>query len=514
LGLWAFRKNVSFFAIDLGGLMTEKPAVMTTLLNALSRYTDEALFHPLPHRVFPVSRAVDAFRHMAQAKHIGKIVISMQDDHVAVAPLEKPVTFRPDVTYLITGGFGGLGITLADWIVEHGGRHVVLMGRSGASSESAQQALAALQRTGAQVMAAQADVGDAQQVADVLADIDRTMPPLGGIFHAAMVLDDSMILQLNPERFRSVMAPKVEGAWNLHTQTLDCPLDFFVLFSSMSSLVGNQGQGNYVAANAFFDTFASYRRSLGLPAMTINWGQVTEVGYVSRHQEVVELLTRRGLLGFSPKQAMAALGLMLQRQPVQMGVMRIDWQKIAMSVPGGAIPQRLSSLASSGIFDQQGGEEGSRIREALLHASPEEQEAIVQAYIREQVARVLGASADALDADQTLNELGLDSLMGVELKNRVESDLSITVPMRDLMAGPTINLLTTVLLNQLGMSSATPSAAAVSSRSRADEASAQLDKQDEVSAMVDQLSDAEVDALLQEVIGEEASQNTSMEEET
>jgi NADPH:quinone reductase-like Zn-dependent oxidoreductase/acyl carrier protein len=504
LGLWGFRKNVSFFAIDLGGLLTAKPIFVKVLLGELSQHVAERTFHPLPHRVFQVSRIGEAFRHMAQAKHVGKVVISMREQGVSIDPLhEESIAFRPDATYLITGGFGGLGLILARWIIEHGGRNVVLMGRSGAASEEAKKALEELQTTGAQVVEARADITDEKQLADVLADIDRTMPPLKGLFHAAMVLDDGILLQLDRARFRKAMAPKVHGAWNLHAQTLHRPLDFFVLFSSVSSLVGNPGQANYVAANAFFDAFAYYRRSLGLPAMTINWGHVAGAGYVSRHQELSELLTSRGFLGLSPQQAMEALNRTLQKKPIQMGVMRMDWQKVARSISTSALSQRLSALAGPSSLEQQGGEEGSRLQEALLHADPERREEIVRIYIREQVARVLGASASKLDVDRPLNELGLDSLMGVELRNRVETDLALSLPMRELMQSPTINSLSRAVLNQLTTPAAIPSEAPITLQETAEQ----------LSARVDQLSDEEVDSLLREMVGEEAGEITQTEEE-
>jgi acyl transferase domain-containing protein/NADPH:quinone reductase-like Zn-dependent oxidoreductase/SAM-dependent methyltransferase/acyl carrier protein len=501
LGLWGFRKNVSFFAIDLGGLLTEKPAFIRTLLGELSQHIAEQTFRPLPHRVFPVSRLAEAFRHMAQAKHIGKIVISMREQDTLIDPLdEKSIAFRPDATYLITGGFGGLGLTLAKWIIEHGGQNVVLLGRSGAASEEAKKALEDFQTAGAQVVAAKADITDEKQLADVLADIDRTMPPLRGIFHAAMVLDDGILLQLDQARFKKVIAPKVHGAWNLHAQTLHRPLDFFVLFSSVSSLVGNPGQANYVAANAFLDAFAHYRRSLGLPAIAINWGHVAGAGYVSRHQELSELLTSRGFLGLSPKQAMEALNRTLRQEPIQIGVMRMDWQKVARSLSSAELSQQLSSLASASNLEQQGGEEGSRIREALLHAQPEEREEIVQTYIREQAARVLGAAASKLDADRPLNELGLDSLMGVELRNRVEGDLALALPMRELMQSPTINSLARAILGQLTTSASGPQ----------DTSSLPQETTEQLSARVDQLSDEEVDSLLVEMLGEETDEMTQL----
>ncbi len=503
LGLWGFRKNASFLAIDLGGLIGAKPAFTKSLLDNLSDYMASHTFHPLPHRVFPVSRIAEGFRYMAQARHIGKIVISMRAPGVFIEPLHETHTaFREDATYLITGGFGGFGLTLARWIIEHGGRNVVLMGRSGASSEEAKKAMEELQGTGARVMAAKADVTDAKEVAEVFAEIDRTMPPLAGIFHAAMVLDDGILLQLDRERFRRVMAPKMDGAWNLHVLTANRPLDFFVLFSSVSSLVGNPGQGNYVAANTFLDTFAYYRRSLGLPGTTINWGHLTETGYVARIQELSELLDQRGLLGISPKQAMQALDGTLQKQPIQLGVMRMDWQKVARSMGGVALAQRFSSLLVTGDADQQGGQEGGRIREALRQAKPEERVEIVQTYIREQVARVLGISAANLDPDRPLNELGLDSLMGIELKNRIEGDLALSLPARELMETPTINKLAKVALDRL-----IPAAASPPVPPPAPEAS-----DEQVVAAVEQLSDEEVDSLLGQMLDEEADETEQTEE--
>jgi len=504
LGLWGFRKNASFLAIDLGGLIGAKPAFTKSLLDNLSHYMAAQTFHPLPYQVFPVSRIVEAFRYMAQARHIGKVVIAMQVPGALIEPLQEThAEFRGEATYLITGGLGGFGLTLARWIIEHGGRNIVLMGRSGAASEEAQKVLEELQCTGARVVVAKADVADAQQVAEVLADIDRSLPPLAGIFHAAMVLDDGILLQLDRERFRKVMAPKMDGAWNLHVLTAKRGLDFFVLFSSVTSIFGNAGQGNYVAANNFVDTFAYYRRSLGLPGTTINWGHLTETGYVARIKVLSELLEQKGVLGMSPKQAMQALDWTLQKQPMQVGIMRMDWQKVAQAMVAQAggkagLSQRLSALMSASGTDQQGGQEGSRIREALRHAEPEERVEIIQTYIREQVARVLGTSAAKLDADRPLNELGLDSLMGIELKNRIEGDLALSLPTRELMDAPSINKLAKVALDLLVPSSASsPSVPLPIGETSAEE----------IVATVERLSDEEVDSLLSQMVDEEIEEN-------
>lgn len=463
LGLWAFRKNLSFFSIDLGGLMEEKPAVFRSLFREAAELISDGTFRPLPYRVFSVSQVANGFRYMAQAKHTGKIVVSMREGRAWMEPSfgEGP-DFHSDATYLITGGCGGFGLVVAQWIVEKGGRNLVLVGRNGVASDEAKRAVQELEKKGVSVGVVKADVSREPELAAAISEIDRTMPPLKGIFHAAAVVDDGILLQLDPERFRNVLAPKMDGAWNLHRQTLDRELDFFVLFSSVSSLIGNPGQGNYAAANAFLDAFAHYRRSLGLPAIAVNWGRLSEVGYLSRHPRVAELLARRGVESLSPRQAVSALDLILRRKPVQVGVMDIDWQKLTQSLPMQGAQPRFSALCGEKRVPAQEREESPHARMVLAQARPEERQAILRDYIREQVAKVLGTTSSKLDPDQPLHELGLDSLMAVELKSRIEGDLGLSLSTGKMMQGPTIDRLAMDLLDQLGRAGATQTAATVS----------------------------------------------------
>ncbi len=211
------------------------------------------------------------------------------------AATDAPNLFRPDGTYLVTGGLGELGLLVAEWMVGRGAKHLVLVGRRGATGE-ASRVVTRLREAGAEVLVAEADVAAEAEVAEVLARIGRSMPPLRGVIHAAMVLDDGVLLQMDGQRFDAALRPKVYGAWNLHRLTLDAPLDFFVLFSSAVSLHGSAGQGNYVAANAFLDSLAHHRRFLGLPALTVDWGRWAEV----RQQPQQRLRERMALLGMRP----------------------------------------------------------------------------------------------------------------------------------------------------------------------------------------------------------------------
>ena len=485
LGLQLLDNNIAFFAIDLSKLILNEPALIRTLWQEAVSYFTDFSFRPLPLKVFPVAEVVEAFRYMAQAKHIGKVVISLETDKVRVAPAREPVTFAAAGTYLISGGAGGLGLAVAQWLVERGARYLVLMGRSGASAV-AQAAIDAMTETGAAVQVVKADVAQAEQVAQVLDEIRESMPPLRGIIHAAGVLDDGILLQLTPERFRKVMAPKIDGAWNLHQLTLDDPLDYFVLFSSGASVLGSPGQGNYVAANAFLDALAHQRRALGLPATAVNWGAWAEVGLATRADRA-QHLSQQGIVPFTPQQGLELLGRILASQQVQMLAVAMDWARLTSLIT----PPFLSHLAEE-VAREAGpaaAKEAGLIRAELLSAAPRERPRVAERFLKEQIARVLRSSPDKIDVHQPLTSLGIDSLMAVELKNRVETEMEVALPVTALLQGPTLAQLAAVLLEQL-----TEQAPAAATAPTGQESESVL------LAKLDELSDEEVDELLQEMI--------------
>jgi NAD(P)-dependent dehydrogenase (short-subunit alcohol dehydrogenase family)/acyl carrier protein len=499
LGLQLLDNNIAFFAIDLSKLILNEPALIRALWQEAVSYFTNFAFKPLPLKVFPIAEVVEAFRYMAQAKHIGKVVVSLETDEVLVAPAREPATFAAAGTYLISGGAGGLGLAVAQWLVERGAGHLVLMGRSGASA-AAQVAIDAMAEAGAEVRVVQADVAQAEQVAQVLDEIRESMPPLRGVIHAAGVLDDGILLQLNSERFRKVMAPKIDGAWNLHKLTLDDPLDLFVLFSSGASVLGSPGQGNYVAANAFLDALAHQRRALGLPAATINWGAWAEVGLATRADRV-QHLTQQGIVPFTPEQGVALMGRILATDQVQMMAVSMDWKKLLDLYA----PPFLSYLAEEVAAEAGPSErkEAGLIRAELLAVAPRERQQVAELFLREQIARVLRSSPEKIDLHQPLTSLGIDSLMAVELKNRVESEMGIALPVTALLQGPTLAQLATVLLEQLTketLEAAEPMPGPANLSLTGEESEAA------VLAKLDELSDEEVDELLQEMLEAEGGE--------
>jgi acyl transferase domain-containing protein len=388
-----------------------------------------------------------------------------------LAPDTRTVSLRADGTYLVTGGLGGLGLEVAGWMVRQGARHLLLLGRRGGGA--APEAVEALRKAGAEVVAPAADVADRDRLAAVLAEAARTMPPLRGVVHAAGVLDDGVLARQTAARYRPVAAPKVGGAWNLHELTAEAPLDFFVCFSSAASLLGSPGQGNYAAANAFLDALAAHRRGQGRPALSINWGSWSEVGMAARTRR--SDLSARGDEDITPAEGVAALGLLLGRPgPAQAGVFRVSPQKWREFYEVGDRVPVLTRLAGEAAGTATPAPAG-KLRQEVLAAAPEQRQRLVEDYL----AGVLGFAPGKLDVTRPLAEVGLDSLVSVELKNRVAADLGVTLTMSHFLQMPSTQQLAAALLAEL------PAAEAGGA-----------DKLDEVVRMLEQLSDEEARALL------------------
>ncbi|HLO89367.1 MAG TPA: SDR family NAD(P)-dependent oxidoreductase [Nostocaceae cyanobacterium] len=378
-------------------------------------------------------------------RYVARLVRQRQPDLLA-----EPLRFQSDATYLMTGGLGGLGLKVAQWMAERGARHLVLVGRSGASA-TANEVLKALEQEGVQVVVAQADVSQEEQILRVLTNISQNMPPLRGIIHGAGVLDDGVLLQQNWERFTRVLAPKVDGAWNLHKLTLHLPLDFFVIFSSVAALLGPLGQANHAAANAFLDALAHYRLAAGLPALSINWGIWDEIGAAAK-RKAGERMATQGIGTIKPQQGLQVLEQVFQQPSAQVGVMPINWQQWRQFQSKVVNPPLLAQLIQEQAEIQQQEEEQGKVsltKNALLAAEPQERRQLLESYLHEQVARILRMPISKLDVQQPLTNLGLDSLMAIELKNQVENNLEVLIPVTKLLEGPSITQLAEELFQQV-----------------------------------------------------------------
>jgi acyl transferase domain-containing protein/NADPH:quinone reductase-like Zn-dependent oxidoreductase/short-subunit dehydrogenase/acyl carrier protein len=431
IGMRSLRKNISVFVADLLGALGARPDLARPLLTEVIGRVECKSLRPLPHRVFPVTRAADAFRYMAQAKHVGKLIISMTDSEgLQVDPGPRPGAIDAAGSYLITGGLGGFGLAIADRLARRGARHLALVGRS-APSASAQAAVQSLRQRGVEVMTFAADVTDREQTRQVIAAAQSRMGPLRGVMHAAMVLDDAPIERLTEERMWKAMGPKAVGAWNLHTLTLDAHLDFFVLFSSLASVIGNPGQANYVAGNAFLDALAYYRRGRGLPALAINWGVVGEVGHVAGSPETAQRLERLGLKALPLSETLDALDALMSGDAVQVGVAEVEWKSLLRSM-GSRTSARYSGLVGDTGAEKGGTTAGSGVHD-ILEADEAALPALLESYIRDLLARAMGTSPARIDSQQSLRNLGLDSLIAVEVRNRINTELGMNIPLAKFM---------------------------------------------------------------------------------
>lgn len=451
VGLFPFRKNLSYHAIDLGHALD--PRNSKSLMTSLKKLFNSHKLPALPYRTFAIADAAHAFRYITQARQIGKVVLTMSGSKVSLsaeAP-DSALRLNPEATYLVAGGLGGFGLAMSQWLVERGARNLVLSSRSGASTEESRAGVSAMQAAGAKITVIQSDVSDPSSVASLLQEIARSHPPLRGVFHVAMVLDDGLISQLNAERFQKVTTPKINGAWNLHVQTQHLALDHFVMFSSVASIIGSPGQANYAAANAFLDALANHRRMQGLPALTINWGVMAGVGYVARHKKLEEHFARIGWSGITPAESLPILGRLMQQPGIsQMMVSRIDWSKWASVTPAIITTSRYALLTTEDALKNHQSDDANWLRNAVLSAAPADQIGILETFLREQVAKILRTSPAKIDSKRPLNEIGIDSLMAVELIHQIESQTGIAIPTGQLMGGaPTALKLAEILLHTL-----------------------------------------------------------------
>lgn len=423
IGMRGLRKNISFSVIDLAAMATDRPDLLSQVMGEVTAAFASGELKPLPLRVFDISQSHDAFRYMSQAKHIGKVVIGFGDEPLTVVGTADTVfAARPNGNYLVTGGSRGFGLSVADWLSANGAGEVTLASRSGAVDEDALGLIDGIRARGTIVTSLVLDVTDADAADALVAELSSGARPLSGIVHGAAVIDDAFIGQLDRARIAAVIGPKVAGGWNLHRalQKADVSVDFFVNFSSIAQVIGSIGQSNYVAANAFLDGLAFYRKSRGLPALTIDWGALGEAGFVARNESLGRYLDSMGMQPLKDAEAFEGLGTSLGSDVASVAYARIDWARLARALGDSGQSPRLSTIMS-------GRREGThQVRTDLAAAPQSEWPAIISAFVIDEVTAVLGVDKSEITSARALTELGFDSLSSIELKNRLESRLSLS----------------------------------------------------------------------------------------
>ncbi|MEL6813253.1 MAG: aminotransferase class I/II-fold pyridoxal phosphate-dependent enzyme [Cyanobacteria bacterium J06598_3] len=457
IGIWdtekmhATRPDISYYPFDLLQVSQANPQLIVTLLNKLIAQFTARTLTPLPKTVFPITAAPDAFRYMAQARHIGKVVLTLPP----IAPQQSLID--PAATYLITGGLGALGLHLAKWLTSQGAKNLLLIGRS-APSPTAQQTLTQLKEQDISVTVIQADISDRTTLKTALtpyiSGAERSRSPLKGIFHLAGTLKDSLLTNQTWENFATVMQPKITGAWNLHTLTQSCPLDHFICFSSIVSLMGSLGQTNYAAANAFLDGLMHHRQALGLPGLSLNWGPWANVGMVAQLDPRSQIrMSEQGLTPIPPNLGLQLMADLMQQSQPQVGVIPIDWATFMASASGQANGARTTlfekvkpAVVQVNVAAQTG------ILRSLAKSDESDRPNLLATYLQQQLAKVMGfGEPEAINPNEQFGDLGMDSLMAVEFSNRLQTNLSHPIPQTLAFDYPTVNALAKYLVEQIAL---------------------------------------------------------------
>lgn len=431
LALRPFRRNLTYHGVDVDQLLAHDPSIVARGFAAIAEGFRDGRFSALPHRLFEADEIGEAFRLMQAAGHVGKILVRPPVPGTRRLPPAPKAPFAPgDGVQLVVGGTGGFGLATALHLADKGARRIVVASRSGRLEDGAAEKVAALAARGVDFRVETVDAADLASVEALVARTARDVGPITGVWLTAMVLDDGLLPDLDPARIDRVLAPKVAGAVNLDRATRGQPVETFVLFSSAAALVGSPGQSAYAAANAFVEGLARRRRAEGLPALAVAWGAIADVGVLAREGATAARLERvTGVAGFRAREALARLDDLLARadrfdDPV---ICCAGFRKV------GAL-RDLALLATPAFEDFLRGdgesEEGETDLATLIDGKSDgEALKILCDIVAGEVARILRLAPSEVDVGRPLDELGLDSLMALELRMNVESRFGVELPL-------------------------------------------------------------------------------------
>ncbi len=437
LAMRPFNNNTTFAGVDIDRFYRERPEKARKILMKLIQLFDNATFQAIPITKFAWKDVKEAFKFMAQSKHIGKIIIDMHQQEVPVV-IKAQKEFA-NGTYIVTGGTKGFGLAIARWLLQKGANKLILISRSGACDHTINSL-----KNGAEVIVKKADITNEVEVAAIISEIDKTQPPLKGIIHGAMVLNDGFILDFDEASFAKVILPKVKGCLLLHQYTQHMHLDFFILLSSISSIIGNRGQGNYVAANAFLDNFAYFRRSLGLTATTINLGMLSQVGVAARNEQLKAHLEKMGMKGLSTKEALQALEIAIKEKPTQIGAFNISWSKW-----GNLHSSRFRKFAKHSDDKEFPKSRKEQLFTKLSSLSSSEKKQQIERIITEEMAIVLRLSSEKINVHQSIKSIGVDSLLVLEFKNSIQANYGLEFSTAEILKGPSIQQIAQQVLDEM-----------------------------------------------------------------
>ncbi|WPJ96655.1 SDR family NAD(P)-dependent oxidoreductase [Coraliomargarita algicola] len=449
LPLRAFNRNLLFAAIDIDRLLVERPAYIRSLMQGIVADFEAGTYKGVDTELFPAAEIEDALNKMAQSKHQGKLLIDFQNGSVETRPREANRSVaRKTGAYLITGGTSGFGLETAKWLSRKGAGRVVLLSRRGDAVPGLDEKRATIEEEGAEVVVLK---GDATSVADLQRAYEAMTAgglEAAGVIHGAMVLEDAFLEEMDATRFTTGFQPKVAGAIALAEVFRDASLDFLVFYSSISALIGNRGQANYVAANAFLDAYALRLRRSGMPAYSINWGALKESGVVARSSNLAGALEAAGVKGLGNEEALAALEVVLRADAPRAAAIELDWQVWKQAHPKLAQDPRFLEHAEARSHGLEN-ETAQKLLAEVIELKQDEKSVRLEQEIAEVLSNVLKVSADSVKPEARLTDMGVDSLLMLELSLGLKERTGIPFTAMELLKGPSVRELAQLLLARL-----------------------------------------------------------------
>ncbi|MDW6065202.1 SDR family NAD(P)-dependent oxidoreductase [Streptomyces sp. FXJ1.4098] len=434
LALRPFSRDLSFFGVDLTSLLQGDSPVAEQMVAELTERVGSGVYRPLPHVTYPAQQIAEAMALLRDFRHIGKIVITFDPtEPVPVRGPRPPVALDPEATYLVTGGLGGFGAATARWLARCGARHLALASRSGAAHPEARTVLDRVAEEGATATAYATDITDPAATRDLLDAIEATGHPLRGVVNAAMVLDDVLddatAVELDDERTRAVVSPKLAGTAHLDRLTRELPLDFFVFYSSISALAGNLRQSTYAAGNLAGEAVVRQRRAAGLPGLAVQWCAISDTGYADR-AGMVGTMRQAGFGELDSVTATRVLGELITDPDVDVIMVgNTDWAQTAKLLPTVAAPRFAEVLPA---HDDNSHDADGNIPELVRSLAEPEALGLVTDVLVSALATVLQTTSERIDPDTRLDQLGLESLMAAELSSVLQRRLGCVVPAMEL----------------------------------------------------------------------------------
>ena len=455
IGLRPFRRNISYFGIDADQLLINAPALTRRIFAEIGELFEAGKLAPLPYRSFSHDEIGSAFRLMQNSGHIGKIIVRPPVsgiDKVQAGP-GKPLRLSSEGIFLVVGGIGGFGLAAADWLVSKGAGRIALCSRKGLADADTLKLVAEWKKKGVIATIHACDVTDETATRTLLETL-RQEAPIKGVIHAAMVLNDALLSNLTPERNRPVIDVKVRGAEILSRLTAKDEVELFLLFSSATTMIGNTGQGNYVAANGYLEGLARTRRKAGLPALAVGFGAISDKGFLARNIEVNDLLAKR--IGKTAMKAGDALEQVERYMVADTGtidaaavmIAEIDWSAVRLlPISGTAIFEALMRNLGTGQNANDG--EGIDLEALIRGKSEDEAQAILHGVVAAEIAAILRVTESDITPEKVLKDIGLDSLMAMELGMSFQQKTGFDIPLSGVGDGTTVGDVVTRLRDRV-----------------------------------------------------------------